>query len=270
MVVAIERYLADPSHQSATLDRTTLQTELSQQRAALQQYRDRVTNIRRMISAARSQIGPGDPRYAHDVEVRAQVRDLVAREVAALRAAGRLPAEAEGLLARLDRLDQGIEEADGRINTLVDQRVLVITNQVREEESRVAGFRERLGALEREAEDVVGNLIQQQFRQVRLQFYQIVMRADLGLVDVAWEEREEHNNRARLLAEEQNREISALNDEFAEVTEGASPEDTQRLQGRGAGGAQGQGSGGGTTPTPQGASPPEGGATPGGAQGQTQ
>lgn len=231
MVVAIERYVADPSHQSATLDRTTLQTELTQQRAALQQYRDRVTNIRRMISAARSQIGPGDPRYAHDVEVRAQVRDLVAREVAALRAAGRLPAEAEGLLGRLDRLDQGIEEADGRINTLVDQRVLVITNQVREEESRVAGFRERLGALEREAEDVVGNLIQQQFRQVRLQFYQIVMRADLGLVDVAWEEREEHNNRARLLAEEQNREISALNDEFSEVVEGASAADAQQLGG---------------------------------------
>jgi hypothetical protein len=117
---------------------------------------------------------------------------------------------------------------------------------------------------------VVGNLILRQFRDVQAQFYQIVMRADLGLVDVAWEQREEHNNRARMLAEEQNREISALNDEFAEVTEGASPEDAQRLQGRGAGGAQGQGSGGGTTPTPQGASPPEGGATPGGAQGQTQ
>ncbi|MBK6535257.1 MAG: tetratricopeptide repeat protein [Deltaproteobacteria bacterium] len=208
MVVAIERYLADPSHQSATLDRTTLQTELSQQRAALQQYRDRVTNIRRMISAARSQIGPGDPGTRTTWRcARSCVTSWRARRRPCAPPGGCL-AEAEGLLARLDRLDQGIGEADGRINTLVDQRVLVITNQVREEESRVAGFRERLGALEREAEDVVGNLIQQQFRQVRLQFYQIVMRADLGLVDVAWEEREEHNNRARLLAEEQNREIS--------------------------------------------------------------
>ena len=76
---AIERYIADPSHQSAALDRPTIQAELTTQRAALQQYRDRVTNIRRMIGAARSQIGPGDPRYAHDVEMRAQLRDLVAR-----------------------------------------------------------------------------------------------------------------------------------------------------------------------------------------------
>jgi TolA-binding protein len=229
MVVALERYLADPSHQGPNLDRATVQAELTAQRAGLQQYRDRVTTIRRMISAARSQIGPGDPRYAHDVEMRAQLRDLVAREVTALRAAGRLPAEADGILSRLDALDRGVEQADAQINTRVDERIVVISNQVHEEETRVAGYRERLRALDQEAEDVVGNLIQQQFRQVRLQFYQIVMRADLGLVDVAWEEREEHNNRARLLAEEQNREISALNDEFSEVVEGASATDTQQL-----------------------------------------
>jgi tetratricopeptide (TPR) repeat protein len=270
MTVAIERYLADPSHQAAGIDRAQLQTELTQQRQAVGQYRERIQQLRRLISQARAQIGPGDPRYAHDVEVRAELRDLVQREAAILRNAGRLTPEAESLLRRLDTLDGLVDAFDGRVNAQVEERIGALRQQVQEEERRVAGYRDRLGALEREAEDVVGNLILRQFRDVQAQFYQIVMRADLGLVDVAWEQREEHNNRARMLAEEQNREISALNDEFAEVTEGASPEDTQRLQGRGAGGAQGQGSGGGTTPTPQGASPPEGGATPGGAQGQTQ
>lgn len=269
MTVAIERYLADPSHQAAGVDRAQLQTELAQQRQAVGQYRERIQQLRRLISQARAQIGPGDPRYAHDVEVRAELRDLVQREAAILRNAGRLSPEAESLLRRLDTLDGLVDAFDGRVNAQVEERIGALRQQVQDEERRVAGYRDRLGALEREAEDVVGNLILRQFRDVQAQFYQIVMRADLGLVDVAWEQREEHNNRARMLAEEQNREISALNDEFAEVTEGASPEDAQRLQGRGAGGAQGQGSGG-TTPTPQGASPPEGGATPGGAQGQTQ
>ncbi len=239
MIVAMERYLADPSHQSATLDRAPIEAELAQQRSNLQGLRDRVTNIRRMISAARSQIGPGDPRYAHDVEMRAQLRDLINREATALRAAGRMPGQADGLLARIDQLDQRIEEADGRVNAAVDQRIVTLVNQVQQESTRVEGYRVRLGALEREAEDVVGNLIQRQFRQVQLQFYQIVMRADLGLVDVAWEEREEHNNRARLLAEEQNREISALNDEFSEVVEGASSADSAQLTGQRAAGADG-------------------------------
>lgn len=247
-IVAIERYMADPSHQSATLDRGSIDAELATQRAALQQYRDRVTSIRRMIGAARSQIGPGDPRYAHDVEMRAQLRDLVAREAQALRSAGRLPGGVEPLLGRIDQLDQRIEQADGRINTRVDERIVTILNTVRQESTRVEGYTTRLGALEREAEDVVGNLIQQQFHQVQLQFYQIVMRADLGLVDVAWEEREEHNNRARLLAEEQNREISALNDEFSEVVEGASTADSAQLTGQRAAGPDGANPS--TTPAP--------------------
>ncbi|MFO0625929.1 MAG: tetratricopeptide repeat protein [Polyangiales bacterium] len=231
MVVAIERYLADPSHVGASLDRAQLQQELERQREAVRQYRERVTNLRRMIVQGRTQIGPGDPRYVHDVEVRAQHRDLVEREATMLRAQGRMPGGADALLARVDTLERAVSEFDGRVNALVDQRSEGIRAQVREEERRVAGYRARLESLENESAQVVGNLILRQFRDIQVQFYQIVMRADLGLVDVAWEQREEHNNRARMLAEEQNREINALNDEYREVTEGARPDDARQLQG---------------------------------------
>ena len=231
MVVAIERYLADPSHVSASLDRAQLQQELERQREAVRQYRERVTGLRRMIVQGRTQIGPGDPRYVHDVEVRAQHRDLVEREATMLRAQGRMPGGADALLARVDTLERAVADFDGRVNALVDQRSERIRVQVREEERRVAGYRARLESLENESAQVVGNLILRQFRDIQVQFYQIVMRADLGLVDVAWEQREEHNNRARMLAEEQNREINALNDEYREVTEGARPDDARQLQG---------------------------------------
>ena len=135
----------------------------------------------------------------------------------------------DGLLGRLEQVDQRVDSADQRISSMVDQRVQTIQSRVREEEVRVAGYRDRLSALESEASTVVGNLILGQFRNVQVQLYQIVMRADLGLVDVAWEEREEHNNRARFLAEEQNRELQQVNDEFSEVTEGAAREDSQQL-----------------------------------------
>jgi hypothetical protein len=229
MVVAIERYLADPAHQNANFDRTQLQQELVRQRGAIQQYRDRITTLRRQIAQGREQIGVGDPRYARDLELRAQLRDLTQRQASLLRASGRLPGDADALLQRLDRLDQQIDAADGRVTSLVDRRVGDIQARVREEEGRVAGYRDRLSALESEAATVVGNLILRQFRNVQVQLYQIMMRADLGLVDVAWEEREEHNNRARFLAEEQNRELQQVNDEFSEVTEGAAREDVQQL-----------------------------------------
>jgi len=262
MVVAIERYLADPSHVSASLDRAQLQQELDRQREAVRQYRERVTGLRRMIVQGRTQIGPGDPRYVHDVEVRAQHRDLVEREATMLRAQGRMPGGGDALLARVDTLERAVAEFDGRVNALVDQRSESIRAQVREEERRVAGYRARLESLENESAQVVGNLILRQFRDIQVQFYQIVMRADLGLVDVAWEQREEHNNRARMLAEEQNREINALNDEYREVTEGARPDDARQLQGA----APAAGATPAATPAPQtpsaGSPPSNAAATP--------
>jgi chromosome segregation ATPase len=255
MVVAIERYLADPSHTSPTFDRAQLQQELDRQREAIRQYRERTTALRRMIVQGRTQVGPGDPRYVHDVEVRAQHRDLVAREAEMVRAQGRIPSGADALLGRIDALERSVEEFDGRVNALVDRRIESIRTQVREEERRVAGYRDRLTALEGESAQVVGNLILRQFRDIQVQFYQIVMRADLGLVDVAWEQREEHNNRARMLAEEQNREINALNDEYREVTEGANPADAQQLGGAPAPAA-------GAAPTPPATTTPPTGAPP--------
>lgn len=254
MVVAIERYLADAAHAGPGLDRAQLQQELDRQRETIRQYRTRVSNLRRMIVQGRTQIGPGDPRYVHDVELRAQHADLVNREATMLRAQGRMPAGGDALLSRIDTLERSVNEFDGRVNALVDQRSEGIRTQVREEEGRVAGYRARLEALEGESAQVVGNLILRQFRDIQVQFYQIVMRADLGLVDVAWEQREEHNNRARMLAEEQNREINALNDEYREVTEGARPEDARQLSGQ-------QPAPSGAAPTPP-STTPAAGTTP--------
>ena len=260
MVVAIERYVADPGQQRGNINIEALRQELVQHRAAVQRYRDSIAELRRLINAGRSQIGVGDPRYQRDLEVGQQYRELVGREQSAM--SGRMPGGAAELLARLDAVERRTRDFDARVGTNVDRRVEVIRVQVVEEEGRVAGYRGRLAQLEGDAADIVGHLVMQNFQSVRLHFYQIVMRADLGIVDVAWEQREEHNNRARMLAEEENREIAAYNDEFAEVTEGSTPDaPAQNPQNQGASGAPpASGSPPPTTTTP--AANPTSSATP--------
>ncbi|MEI8256767.1 MAG: hypothetical protein WCJ30_13915, partial [Deltaproteobacteria bacterium] len=232
MVVAIERYVSDPGQQRGNVNIEALRTELVQHRTAIQRYRDTITEIRRLVNAGRSQVGVGDPRYERDLEVGRLYHDMVRREQQGL--AGRMPGNASEILARLDAVEQRTLEFDGRLGVNVDRRMDAIRVQVQEEEGRVGAYRGRLATLEADAADIVGHLIMQNFQSVRLHFYQIVMRADLGIVDVAWEQREEHNNRARMLAEEENREIAAFNDEFAEVTEGSTPEPAVRAPAAGA------------------------------------
>ncbi|MFO0557226.1 MAG: tetratricopeptide repeat protein [Polyangiales bacterium] len=266
MLAAMRRYIRDNPNPRGNVDLTALNTEIAQHDAAIASYRARLSDLRRLISAGRAQVGVGDPRYQRDIEIAREYRDLLVRQMDLLRNAGRLPAEAASLFGRLDDAERRAQSFDQRVQAVVDQRITSVRNQVQEEERNVAGYRLRLADLERESADVVGRAVMQSISNVRLHFYRIVMRADLGLVDVAWEERENHNNRARILAEELNRESTALNDEFSEVIEGAENENSQQRPGQTPGGSTTPQSqpqptpgtqpqpGGSGAPTPEGAS----------------
>lgn len=221
MLVAMERYLTSNASTRNQSDLTAVRTEIAQHRAAVTSYRARISDLRRQVVIGRAQVGVGDPRYERDSEISREYRDLLQRQVEILRTLGRLSGDIPALVARLDEVERRVLDFDARVRTVVDQRISVVRGQVDEEERRVSGFRIRLADLERESADVVGGLVMQNINNVRLHFHRVVMRADLGLVDVSWEQRENHNNRARILAEDLNRASTALNDEFSEVIEGA-------------------------------------------------
>ncbi len=256
MLAAMRRYLRDNPNPRGSVDISGLTNEIAQHDAAIASYRARLSDLRRLIAAGRAQVGVGDPRYQRDTEIAREYRDLLVRQMDILRAAGRLPGEAQALFARLDEAERRAQSFDQRVQAVVDQRITTVRSQVQEEERNVAGYRVRLADLERESADVVGRAVMQSIANVRLHFYRIVMRADLGLVDVAWEERENHNNRARILAEELNRESTALNDEFSEVIEGAENETNGQQR-------PGQGGSGSTTPQPGGQQTPSPATQPG-------
>jgi hypothetical protein len=64
---------------------------------------------------------------------------------------------------------------------------------------------------------VVGSVTYANFAAVRRRFYDLVLRADVGTIDVSWADREEHRMRVELLTRERAREIQALDDEFQEI-----------------------------------------------------
>src|SRR5262249_2047309 len=118
MVVAIQRYVADPHRQGGTVNVDSLRQELEQHTTAIANYRERITEPRRLIAAGRSQVGPGDPRYERDTELRAEVRTALQREMAILQSAGRTPADVVALLARLDTVEQRTEAFSEQVRTV--------------------------------------------------------------------------------------------------------------------------------------------------------
>ncbi|HCF61353.1 MAG TPA: hypothetical protein DFS52_25575, partial [Myxococcales bacterium] len=67
------------------------------------------------------------------------------------------------------------------------------------------------------ARNLIGTIAYQSFKRIRRQFYELVLKADVGLVDVAWTRKQNKTNEIQDLAKQKEREVKGLEDEFKEV-----------------------------------------------------
>ena len=68
-----------------------------------------------------------------------------------------------------------------------------------------------------EARDLVGRVAQRNFGLVRDKLRGIVLRADVGITEQAWEVREEEMDRVKNLLSEKQRQSDLLDEELKEV-----------------------------------------------------
>lgn len=217
-IVAMERYLQDTQEQRDPHGVAAIRAELASHRGSVAEHREQIRQLRIALEAARLQVGVGDARYErHDrlrrehARLAEQVRERVGARDAALAA----------LFARVDRIEQQLDGREGEIERIVEERTADIERQLSEESQRIAGYRQALTQLEQETEEVVGAVTYENFRQVQQRFYDLVLRADVGRIDVAWAQREEHRMRVEMLTRERAREMTALDDEFREIMDEA-------------------------------------------------
>jgi tetratricopeptide (TPR) repeat protein len=214
-ITATERFLSDT--QDARMNPQgvlAMQTELTGQRGALGDYQGQIKELKFQLESGRIQVGVGDARYQHDEQVRERYNDLVEREYQL--ATNRNPAT-DGMLRRLASLDASITARDAEIDRAVEERAAQMRQALTAESTNLEGYRQRLGELEAQAEDVVGGVTSANFSAVRQRFYDLVLRADVGNIDVSWADREEHRQRVELLTRQRSNEIRALDDEFNEI-----------------------------------------------------
>ncbi len=214
-ITAMERYLADTAeHHSDPAAAAAVQTELRQQTQAVVDYRAQIAELRILLEAGRLQVGVGDDRHRRHEEMREEHAQLVERE-RSLGGGSRY----ESMFRRIAAVDSRLDERDAEIDRVVDERTADIRGQVDEESAHIEGYQRELGALETEAELVVGAVTYTNFQRVQRRFYDLVLRAEVGRIDVSWAEREEHRMRVELLTRERSHELRALDDEFREITD---------------------------------------------------
>jgi len=195
-------------------NRQALAEQLAEHDGEIQEYEEQLTWIRRRLEVGRLHVGVGDKRYEADDVERDKFIDLVERE---RQLAGSGGSQFDAALSRVTALERRLDQRDAELAAVVKRRVSQMLATVDEETTNLRRHRAALGSLEGEAEDVVGAITYLNFNRVHDRFYDLVLRADVGKIDVSWARREDHRVRIDTLTRERARELQALDDEFRDV-----------------------------------------------------
>ncbi len=234
VVNGLRRMLKEDAQNGVTRDPAAVQrfnAEIDQNEHDLKTDKEEVAALRQQIEMGRAQIGLGDLRYQNDANARSQFRDVFDREVQ-LAGAGQGGGDArtyagriQGPLGQIRSQEDQLVAAFMQLETQVAARTKVLQGKIDAESANIANYKEQLGKLDDEARDLVGHVAQRNFGLVRDKLRNIVLRADVGVTEQAWEVREEELDRVRNLQTERSRQEQLLDEELKEVLDDSGQSD---------------------------------------------
>lgn len=233
-VNGLRRMLREAPQAGVVRDPATIarfEEELSQNERDLGLYRKQMDALRKMVAAGKVQVGFGDQRFIEDADVRKAYREALSREVA-LAAQGAGGGSLASYAQRISPLIRSADDADSRIEAAIADLDAQVGKKAREmqdvvakETANVVGYQVRLEELDGQARLVVGEVAMRNFGLVRDRLKNIVLRADVGITEEAWEVREEQMTRVRNLQVERAREDRVLKEELNEVLDDSGDEE---------------------------------------------
>jgi tetratricopeptide (TPR) repeat protein len=226
IVNGLKRVLKDADQYGVTADansRARFKLEIEANERDLTTYNKRIEEYRDAIDNGRAMIGFGDQRYVDDDDARKRFRELFAREVAMVAAgqdsgsAGDYAKGIQSLLGRADIDEQRLEAQRAKLEKQALEQAQALRSKIAAEVAALETYAQNLDGLDQQARLLVGEIAMKNFALVRDRVKNIVLRADVGIVQQAWEVREEQRVRVRNLQRERAREEQNLNDELREV-----------------------------------------------------
>ena len=126
---------------------------------------------------------------------------------------------ASPVLARADAIDRALAEFDRRIDVQAEQRLEKVRGYIATEKEELRQATTKLGGVLGESQAVGGGLAQAMFGKVADRFYDLVVRSDVGIIDVAWGLKDEKTQAVTKLTTEKNLEVRAVDEDFKKLLE---------------------------------------------------
>lgn len=120
----------------------------------------------------------------------------------------------DNLLVRLAQHEEQFKKFDSRIDMAVDKKARHIKETIEKERQNLAEYKRLASSMIEDSRELIGKMGYSGFRQVNRLFSDLVLKADVGLVDVVWKQKEEIDKKIGKLREDQDKELKEIQDEF--------------------------------------------------------
>jgi tetratricopeptide (TPR) repeat protein len=230
MSVAIRKYVTDMAVAGKPLDNAGTATEtLDVAAKEAQAIEEELKAIQRELTLGRDLAGVGDETVSKARELRRQViaaQTSEHRSLANAASTSKDRGKSQKLAAlgdRATRLADLLSATEAQIDTLVTQGIEQAKQVISSERANIVAYKQELDTLQKESTSLGGTILGSSFKNVKARFYDIVIRTDVGTVDVSWSQKEDAEDDFKRLNLARQRDLKQLKDEFKGVLDGGQP-----------------------------------------------
>jgi len=126
----------------------------------------------------------------------------------------------DGARAKLAALSDELNRLQSALDEQINTKVAEIRAKLALELQRLDTYAVEETALKGESDGVLGPVATESLRAVAREFKELVRKADVGIIDVAWARKQAETTRVNDLVQRQQTEVQELEVEFSDVLEG--------------------------------------------------
>jgi tetratricopeptide (TPR) repeat protein len=225
-LVALEQYYR-VSRSEQKIRPEDIEAPVRDMRTAIEELRTIHDKVREEIADASRDASAAGSTGEAEREAAQKLSGVLAQEIgierqAAARLTGADRAQVDrvnDVLSRCDAIQGQLEGFDKRVDGQATVRLATVTRYLTAEKEELAAAGEKLGGILDESKTLGGGLAQAMFTKVADKFYDLVVRSDVGIIDVSWGLKDEKTQAVTKLTNLKNLELKALDEDFRKVLE---------------------------------------------------
>jgi tetratricopeptide (TPR) repeat protein len=226
-LVAIDVWLGQNRDQLTAEQGETLKKRVMESRAQVAELEKELESLMGRIRTTGAVSG-SDAGRAHAEALRKAYTDALGEEALVLRSMrARLPPQLAALPARMDserqqaqQLREELQRLQQGLDDQIEGKVAEVRDQIEAERGRLSQYEAEYGQLRGETDGMLGPVATQTLNTVAEEFKGLVLKADVGIIDVAWARKQGVTTKISELVQEQQEHTRELELEFSDVLEG--------------------------------------------------